>query len=782
MPTQLKKSKSVSRLDFLKSSGLMTAGLTFVPGFLSSMILNKEHGLAAHTAAIDLKLILPKQADAIEHQAAELLKQHLQQIPGLVISISPEDASASQSAIYLGQTDFAKARKINFSEIKEGGYFYKALGSDLIIAGGPKKGLLNGVYDLLEAMGFRKYAPDYTQIPTKYTPVFPAGEKAVSPQISYRTTSYGAMGGEDFTDWHKLSSRADWGLFVHTFNTLVPAKEYGKTHPEYYSLIKGIRSPGTQLCLSNPEVLQVLIGSLRKKIAEKPAASYWSVSQDDNDQYCSCDSCKALNERYGDVPSGSILHFVNQVAQAFPDKKISTLAYWYSRKAPQNIKAEPNVNIMLCNIESSREAPVYVTDPAFSNDLKDWGALSNDILIWDYNIQFTNFISPFPNLFTIKPNIRFYTDNNVRALFMQANNEPAAELALLRSYLISKLMWDPGLDEDSVINEFMTGYYGAAGPYIRQYIDAMQEALVKSKFKLSIFGDPIDAKESYLSAAMMSSYKTLFDQAENAVKTEPQLLERVQVARLPLMYAAVQIGRTEIDTPRSMYSRDTNGIVTARPGMKALVSQFVELCKKKDVKLIRERSGSPDHFLASYTRIFNKMAETPGVKSFGKKISPITQPAGKSKGVEALTDGIFASYESWQQADQNWVYYTGEHMDFILDLGELMPLNSINMDFLNPQAQPDWHLFSLPAFVTYSWSGEGKSFTEPIRIDNPHKPDPGQNPEISKISFYGFKASPPAGTKARYIKVHGESLLKMPSWHIRSGAPASIYTDQIVVT
>ena len=42
-----------------------------------------------------------------------------------------------------------------------------------------------------------------------------------------------------------------------------------EAHPEYYSLIDGVRRPGTQLCLSNPEVLQVLIASLKVKIAEK---------------------------------------------------------------------------------------------------------------------------------------------------------------------------------------------------------------------------------------------------------------------------------------------------------------------------------------------------------------------------------------------------------------------------------------------------------------------------------------------------------------------------------
>lgn len=769
-----KKNESISRLDFLKTSGLLATGIAFFPGAANSMIRNDG-------AATEYHIALASNAQPDEIHAADELKKYLSQIPGLNISVGEEKGSPKANTIYVGKTNYSKAQKADYTNIPEGGYLFKPVGENLIILGGSKKGILHGVYDLLEGMGFKKFAPDYTRVPETKTLLFPKSGKEYTPQITYRSTSYGSIGGEDYQDWHKLSSRSDWGLFVHTFNTLVPAKDFGKTHPEYYSLINGVRSPGTQLCLSNPEVASVLVASLRKKIGEKPEATYWSVSQDDNDRYCTCEGCKALNEKYGNVPSGSIIYFVNKIAKEFPEKKISTLAYWYSRKAPKNIKAEPNVNIMLCNIESSREAPVYKTDPAFSQDLKDWGAMANDILIWDYNIQFTNYISPFPNLFTLKPNIKFYTDNNVHALFMQANDEPAAEMALLRSYLISKLMWKPDADEKAIIGEFLNGYYGNAGMYIGEYIDAMQESLLESKFKLSIFGDPIDAKEAYLSAKMMATYNDLFDKAENAVKSNSDLLERVQVARLPLMYATLQIGRTEIGTRRSMYQKDAKGIVTAKPEMKQLVSRFVDLCKRKNVKLLRERSGTPDHFLASYNRIFTGMENTEKVKSFSKTIKPITQPASKSKGLEALTDGIFASYESWQQADKNWVYYTAEHMDFILDLGEVMPLTSINMDFLNPQAQPDWHLFSLPKYLTYSLSSDGNTFGDTIKIENPHNPNPIENPEISKISIQPFRAELPSGTRARFVKVHAESLLGMPSWHIRSGQAASIYTDQIVV-
>lgn len=34
------------------------------------------------------------------------------------------------------------------------------------------------------------------------------------------------------------------GLWVHTFNSLLPASVYGAEHPEYYSFINGERRPG----------------------------------------------------------------------------------------------------------------------------------------------------------------------------------------------------------------------------------------------------------------------------------------------------------------------------------------------------------------------------------------------------------------------------------------------------------------------------------------------------------------------------------------------------------
>lgn len=785
------KKKRISRSNFLKTSTFAAGGLVLLPSTLISTLSCSANG--AHNS--DLKgyeiVIRGKQSSPIEKKAARKLREYLQKAD-LNLSIVNEETYQGNKGIYIGHTQYAEQLKVNFKQLDKDGYAFRSEGNDLIISGGSEKGILYGVYSLLEMLGFRKYDAESTYIPTSDAIRIPESNTVVVPQMNYRETSYYGNDDGDIMDWHKLDSKEDsWGMFVHTYLNLIPPEKYAETHPEYYSLIDGSRNPNTQLCLSNDEVFEVVVENLRKKMVQKPNALYWSVSQEDNDQYCQCGPCTRLNKKYGGtrpnlehgVPSGSVVWFANKVAEEFPDKIISTLAYWYTRDAPDNIKAKSNVNIMLAPIGPQRQKPIFETAPDFTNDLKKWGRISNSILIWDYYIQFANSVSPFPNLHTIKPNIKFYRENNVDALFMQATHQAGSEMASLRSYLIAKLMWDPEADDEAIINEFTDGYYGDAGSYIRQYIDKMREEVLESNYELELFGSPITAKDAHLSFDLMEEYRQLFNEAEKAVEVDPELVKRVRIARLPIMFAQIQIGRTEIDTPRSMFKHNKNGRIVPRPEMKTLVHEFVEHCKQYGVTQIRERTTTIDEYSAAYNRIFDKMDEMEHAISLHKKVIPITKSSKKSKGVQALTDGVFGSDESWRFPDTigvNWVGYEGEHMEFVLDLGEMKSIKSVNMDFFNAQAQPKWHQLVLPKFVEYAFSDDGENYGDAVKIDNPHDPNPDKNPGITNIRVQSFHADLNS-KQARYIKVHAESLLEMPSWHIKAGSPAKIYSDEIVV-
>ena len=774
------KKNKISRSNFLKTSGAAFGGVLALPHYACSGDINSLKELIIQGKTI-YKLVIPTQANDREKKAAQKLQFYLLKV-WKGVEVLKEEEFSGENSIYLGKTSFAKTAGVDSLLLEEDAYLFKRIDNSLIIAGGTENGLLNGVYSLLEFFGFRKYsADDPLLLPDKNAFSFPKDELK-TPRIKYRTTNYYDARDADYKSWHKLSSTDSWGMFVHTFEVLISPEKYGKTHPEFFSLIDGERNPVTQLCLSNEEVFKTLVAELNERIEKNPKAKYWSVSQNDNDKYCQCEPCNALNQKYGNLPSGSMVWFVNKVAREFPDKIISTLAYWYTRAAPSNIIAEPNVNIMLCNIESSREKPVFDTDPAFTSDLQDWGKMSKDILIWDYNIQFANPVSPFPNLHTIGPNIRFYIQNNVRALFMQATGNKG-EFGHLRAYLITKLMWNPNADPNAIINDFLDGYYGKSATLILNYIDNMREALLNDNFRLNIFGDPRDAVNNYLAQDKMIEYNSLFDKAEKLVKDDKEKLTRVKEARLPLLIAEIQIaGQIPVGQKGSFYTTNDKGNVIPKSEMKNKVEEFVASAKKAGIQRIGERAITIDDYAYNFKRIFSKMHQMDKAISFKKKVIPISEPSFGKENLARLTDGIFGAFESWRfpDKDANWVAYKGKHIDFILDLGAVMAIKSVEMDFLNVQAQANWHQLILPKFVTYAISQDGVNYSDPIQINNPHNPNPAENPEIVKLPFLSFKTNY-KNSKARYLKVHAESELKMPNWHINAGKPAILYADEIVV-
>ena len=481
-------------------------------------------------------IVIPAAATDIEQKAAFKLQYYLHEMSGTVLKIVPENKSGHTHNIYIGKCNNTKTLNIDFLAMGKDGFSLNTLGNDLFISGGNGKGVLFGVYGFLERIGCRRYSADIDVVPKNNHLKIPGLNITEIPVFDYRETLMPDASNSDYAEWHKLHHRSerenDWGMWVHTFDDLIHPERYFDAHPEYFSLNNGVRSSKTQLCLSNPNVLDLVILQLKELIAENPRATYWSVSQNDTYGPCECLGCKKLDNQYGGVPSGSLIHFVNQIAERFPTKIISTLAYQYSRRAPAGIKPANNVNIVLCTIELNRSRPIK-TDPGsrgFVKDISDWKKLTNNILIWDYIVQFRNYMDPFPNLHVLQPNIQFFLESGVNMMFEQGSNRSLSEFHELRCYIMTKLLWNPDVHVDSVMNDFLNGFYGDAGPYLRKYIAHMREVLVESGGALTIYGYPWDGYQTYLTPALLNEYTSYFDDAEAAVSDKPDILARVEKA------------------------------------------------------------------------------------------------------------------------------------------------------------------------------------------------------------------------------------------------------------
>lgn len=131
------------------------------------------------------------------------------------------------------------------------------------------------------------------------------------------------------------------------------------------------------------------------------------VSQNDWANPCQCRDCQAIVDREGSQ-AGPVVNFVNQVADQvkaeFPDKFIGTLAYQYTRKPPRTLKPRENVVIRFC-IECcfAHDFESCPQNRTFVEDMNGWAAIAPHIYIWDYVVNFSHYLLPFPNFRALKP-------------------------------------------------------------------------------------------------------------------------------------------------------------------------------------------------------------------------------------------------------------------------------------------------------------------------------------------------------------------------------------------
>jgi hypothetical protein len=270
---------------------------------------------------------------------------------------------------------------------------------------------------------------------------------------------------------------------------------------------------------------------------ENPDNLIYDVSQNDCYRPCQCNNCQAIVKHEGSE-SGLIIWFVNQVAEAvekeFPDKFIGTLAYQYTRTPPKYIHPRKNVVVRLCSIECcfSHDFKSCEQNKSFLSDLKNWSTLAPHLYIWDYVVNFSNYIMPYPNFKVLQSNIQTLRDNHSIGIMEQAAYQGrGGEFAELRAYLISKLLWNPECNTDNVITDFMYGYYGRSGRFIRQYFDLLHKQVVATThIHLGLSSDDPIFTDDFVAASVK-----LFEEAAK-VADDNEILSRVEVASLPILY------------------------------------------------------------------------------------------------------------------------------------------------------------------------------------------------------------------------------------------------------
>lgn len=640
----------------------------------------------------------------------------------------------------------------------------------ITVQGNNSKMLSYGVYEFLENfLGVRWYSTDLTVVPEITSFNIPLDKEIIyKPSVTTRTVhSRLFYKDSSFADKLKVSNEAFPNYVpnarVHTFHRFIPYDKFYDNHPEYYALRNGKRL-ATQLCLTNEKVLEIVKDSVASFFKKHDLSTVISVSQDDNTQYCMCDSCSEIHEREGS-PAGSMIYFVNQIAKSFPNKTISTLAYQYTRKPPIT-RPESNVLITLCSIECDRSVPIDEGCKDFQKDLQGWSKLTQNIRIWDYTTQFTNFLAPFPNWATIKPNINLFVNNNAKWIFEQHSNNPS-ELFELRSYLMAKLLWNPDLDSDIIIKDFTNGYYGSGGIFIAKYIEEIQFQLNEAKpFYLFLYGDPSQAFDTYLSPENLNYYDSLFKEALASVPKQSGYYNRIERARLSIDYAILEAYRKNFSKQYPL-KRTKNKVTMINPNVLERLNDFDHVTNKNDIILMNEMGFTVDQYVINYQNAL-KLASKNNLAS-DKKVSLLTNPKKyANEDPQVLTDGALGGNSFYS----NWLGFEGNDLDAIIDLDSIQVINNLSLNFL----QVTNHIVFYPLQVQFEISRDSVSWKSfPIILNELSLSPKSKVNDIQTFSQVVNKE------KARYIRVIGSNIEKAPLWHHGADLPSWIFADELIV-
>lgn len=419
-------------------------------------------------------VVLSSSEDGTVKYAADEFVSYIHAAVGVKLNIS--DTAKEKNIFIKSGKDLPDTVSELLTNAGNEGYVIKCDGDDLYITSNTSRGVLYGVYSFLEDyVGVRYYTSDCERILKNEKIVIPSDISVVfKPAFEFRDVFWFDALDSEFSSKQKIN-----GSILRDLKNYGGGISYAGNFVHTLGALAGTGSAAP--CLTNEDIYNNVLKNAKAWLEENPGSNIVSISQNESSKKgCQCQNCKAINNEEGSE-MGSLLSFVNRIAtelkEEYPDVYVDTLAYGYTKKPPKTVVPADNVIIRLSSIDNCFSHSISDCDKNsdFKTYAEAWGKICKNLYVWDFTSDFMHYLTPFPNLYTMYDNIRFFKDNNVTGVLGQGNYQSASgEFGELRAYLLAKLMWDPDMTKERYrehMCDFLEGYYGDGWENILEYID-----------------------------------------------------------------------------------------------------------------------------------------------------------------------------------------------------------------------------------------------------------------------------------------------------------------------
>ena len=524
----------------------------------------------------EYSIVLPADASDNLKYAAHELKIHLEEASGTTFAVVEGNAENGRKKILLREQD---------PTLETGEFQVKTEGDTLLLSGGGESGIHHAVHDFLETdCGYiwydarggkkvpdlknfklpeidrkKKYAWEFRSMSPDYFFYRPAGQYflyrngmnekiRMMPLPGMENRPFSSAGVNDF---HRANPAN------HTFFDYIPDvsgksriaalkdKGYFEDHPEWFSMYQDGKRTVRQLCFSNPELCAEFKKNFYEHIRSTPNANVFSVTAHDMPgPFCYCPECEALVKKY-QTNGAPVFLFVKELAESvkkdFPNVLIHTFAY---RKAqtefpPEGLTFPDNVVLNFCPIDDDLSKPFdSKTNAETYRNLQKWTGICRHVWLYYYVNPWTFAKFSTPAL----GNVRRCAHDTVMAARAGATggtySHPVGTSAMvgfteLQSYLMARLMRDPDLDIEFLIDDFMKFEYGPAAPLMNQYLNELEKVAAETNVFVkwnAVYG----VWNSFFKSADAVRWQGYFDEMEKLTANDPERFFSVQRVRVPL--------------------------------------------------------------------------------------------------------------------------------------------------------------------------------------------------------------------------------------------------------
>ena len=299
--------------------------------------------------------------------------------------------------------------------------------------------------------------------------------------------------------------------FGHALFTWLPPARYFATHPEYFAVNNGVRSPQFSLCVSNPAVAREIARNISCFVKTNPEFRTITLWHNDNDAWCECPECRkwfASGERHrsfwntafarhlpqrdpqvmleADTITGAQLSLVNRVAEHLarsqPQLTLEFLAY--GRATPPATTVQPRSNVRvgfalfdrfikpddaLCPLSSRK---------AFNHDtrryLEGWRRQTANLYVYEYY----GLLHDFSPLWDVMQR----DFSMFRKLGLRGLSSEICRWNELQLYSYAKLLWRPDLSIDEMLRTYCERAYGPAAERLFAFWQTLRLAQLQWNF------------------------------------------------------------------------------------------------------------------------------------------------------------------------------------------------------------------------------------------------------------------------------------------------------------